>query len=127
MRKIIFFLFLFSFSFANAQTDSAALPHKHSWFEIWEGHGEDGLVCYKQSHRNFFFTTFGLVLVLGVVILNRYKAKKKSEKELQIKNAIIEEKNKNITDSIRYAKHIQQSQMMSEKQIQKTLERLRKK
>src|SRR3990172_318961 len=121
MRKIPFTLFIFSFSLVQAQTDSSVLAHTHSWFEIWEGHGQDGLVCYKQSHRNFFFTTFGLVAVLGVVVWNRFRIKKKSERELQRKNEIIEEKNKNITDSINYASRIQHSLMPNEKFIQKTL------
>jgi len=127
MRKILFCLFLFSSTVTHAQTDTAGTGHKHSWFEIWEGHGQDGLVCYKQSHRNFFFTTFGLAIVLGIVILNRYRVKKKSEKELQRKNEIIEEKNKSITDSINYASRIQHSLMPNEKFIQKTLDRLKKK
>ena len=44
-----------------------------------------------------------------------------SNKQLAIKNEIIEEKNKDILDSIRYAKRIQTSLMPTEKYIERIL------
>ncbi|MGZ3865006.1 MAG: hypothetical protein ACXVNR_00910 [Bacteroidia bacterium] len=72
-------------------------------------------------------------LTLIPVLLNIYlisefvKARQKAEKQLSAQKALIEEKQKEIIDSIRYASRIQKSQMPNEKFIEKTLDRLRKK
>jgi len=49
------------------------------------------------------------VLLLALLIFRGYRQKQKSNFELAEKNKIIEEKNKDITDSINYAKRIQSS------------------
>ena len=58
---------------------------------------------------------------------NRTKELHEKNSRLEEQNEIIDEKNKNITASILYAKRIQQSLMATEKQIEKTLGRLKKK
>lgn len=50
---------------------------------------------------------FTLVIIFSFFILRAYREKRKANNELHIKNEIIEEKNRNITDSINYAKTIQ--------------------
>jgi len=50
-----------------------------------------------------------LVVLLGVVVFSRYKTKKNLAAKLEEKNRIIEEKNKDIVDSINYAKRIQEA------------------
>ncbi|MDP2387871.1 MAG: tetratricopeptide repeat protein [Bacteroidota bacterium] len=50
-----------------------------------------------------------LVVTLIVILYNRYRFKSKSEKKLQDQNDIIGLKNKEITDSIKYAKRIQEA------------------
>ena len=47
-------------------------------------------------------------------------------KKIKCRSASGEEKQKEILDSIRYAKRIQMAQIPSEKQVAKSLERLRK-
>ncbi len=65
-----------------------------------------------------------LILLLGVVAFNRYLVKKRSSEllekqndEIKIQKNIIEEKNKDITDSIRYAQRIQNAILPSKEQI----------
>lgn len=65
-----------------------------------------------------------LVLLLGIVAFNRYLVKKRSamllqkqNEEIQEQKEIIEEKNKDITDSIRYAKRIQNAILPSDEHI----------
>lgn len=60
-----------------------------------------------------------LLLLLIVVILNRYRLKEKTNKLLESQNAIISEKNKDISDSINYAKKIQDAILPSINDIQK--------
>ncbi|HXB11742.1 MAG TPA: tetratricopeptide repeat protein, partial [Bacteroidia bacterium] len=50
-----------------------------------------------------------LVITLGFFVYRGYVNKKKAHEELGVKNRIIEEKNKDILDSINYAKTIQQA------------------
>jgi len=61
----------------------------------------------KETQRNAFIVGFILVIGMTFFILKGYKQKKRSLLELSEKNKIIEEKNKDITDSINYAKRIQ--------------------
>jgi serine phosphatase RsbU (regulator of sigma subunit) len=66
-----------------------------------------------------------LVLLLGILAFNRYLVKKRSSEllseqneEIQHQKNIIEEKNKDITDSIRYAQRIQNAILPSREQMQ---------
>ncbi len=74
-----------------------------------------------------------LILLLGLAIRS-YMDKKKANAQLEEKNTLIisqkllvEEKQKEILDSIHYAKKIQNALLTSEKYIDKTLQKLRKK
>ncbi|OFY83022.1 MAG: hypothetical protein A3F72_18660 [Bacteroidetes bacterium RIFCSPLOWO2_12_FULL_35_15] len=63
-----------------------------------------------------FVGGFLLILLMVLIIFNRYKIKKRANialeqqnVEITLQKAIIEEKNKDITDSIRYARRIQEA------------------
>lgn len=64
-------------------------------------------VCYPSVHRNFFLAIFGGVVMAGLFAWSRFRLKSKTARELQKKNRIIEEQNKDILDSIRYASRLQ--------------------
>jgi serine phosphatase RsbU (regulator of sigma subunit) len=71
---------------------------------------------------------FVLLLVLAGLLYNRYRVKRKANDQLAIRNheiqeqkAIIEEKNKDITDSIRYARRIQDAILPAMSRIQQRL------
>lgn len=68
-----------------------------------------------------FSVILGLLMVVGFAI---YVAK--TLKQTRIQKVMIEEKQREIIDSIRYAKRIQRSMLTSEKQIEKILDRLKK-
>jgi tetratricopeptide (TPR) repeat protein len=86
---------------------------------------------YKQ--RLVLYSISGGLLIMfifSIFILRSYRAKQKVNKELVVKNEIIaeqkhevEEKQKEILDSIRYAKRIQMSLLASEKYIHKSIEK----
>lgn len=81
----------------------------------------------EKTQRNFLIVGLSLTFILLVFIYRSYRDKKKSNKELAIKNTIIEEKQKEILASIHYAKRIQKANMPNEKFIEKNLNRLLKK
>jgi len=80
----------------------------------------------KQRNIVIYASVIGLALVAGfsLFIFRAYRQKQKTNLLLSEKNKIIEEKQKEILDSIRYAKRIQTSLITSEKQIDKDLNRL---
>lgn len=70
---------------------------------------------------------FLLMLILAGVIFRSLKLNKQKNKLISHQKAIVEEKQKEIIDSIHYAKRIQQSLLPTEKYISQNLIRLRKK
>lgn len=68
-----------------------------------------------------YAAVIGFLLVGGLVIMvyRSNRLKKKANEELQFKNDLIRQKNKDITSSIEYAKHIQDSILPSNETIQK--------
>lgn len=80
----------------------------------------------QRIQRNGFIVGFSLVLLLGMVSYKGYLNKKKSNLLLTHQKEIIEEKNKEITDSIKYASRIQRALITSERYIEKELKRLSK-
>jgi len=64
----------------------------------------------ENRQRTFNYIALGtgiFILVISVLFVNRYKIKQRSEEALKTKNKLIEEKQKEIVDSINYARRIQ--------------------
>ncbi len=75
----------------------------------------------RESQRNVFIVGFVLVFALALFILWGYREKRKSNLALAQKNELIEEKNKNITDSINYAQRIQKAMLTSDAYLKKNV------
>lgn len=73
----------------------------------------------KDLQRNALIAGIVLILILSFVLYNRYQVKQKANGQLTIQKQLIEEKNKNITDSINYSKRIQEALMATEEQLNK--------
>lgn len=63
----------------------------------------------QQIQKLAFAAGFILIFIIVIVVLRSYKRKQKDHENLAIQKTIIEEKNKDITDSIKYAKRIQEA------------------
>ena len=78
----------------------------------------------RQSLQKMAFAVgFALMLILAVIVLRSYNQKKRDNKIITHQKELVEEKQKEILDSIRYAKRIQQSLLPSEKYIEKKLKK----
>lgn len=66
-----------------------------------------------------------LVLILAIVIFKNLQTNKKKNKIISYQKEQVEEKQKEILDSIRYAKRIQRALLPTEKYIDKSLNRLK--
>ncbi|MES2139771.1 MAG: SpoIIE family protein phosphatase [Bacteroidota bacterium] len=103
------------------QDSLSTIPHQHTPWQILSGSGEDSIVCYKSSHRNVYFLITALIIVIALIAIKLLLLNKRTTKILKKQNLIIEEKNKNITDSINYAKRLQNAILPSVEMIDKIL------
>lgn len=87
---------------------SSSLHAEGGLFGAFFGEDHD-FVCYTSIHRNFFLAIFSAVALAGIFAWSRFRLKNKTAKELSLKNKVIEEQNKDILDSIRYASRLQQA------------------
>ncbi|HXC05235.1 MAG TPA: tetratricopeptide repeat protein, partial [Bacteroidia bacterium] len=85
----------------------------------------EAIAIQERNHLRIIMYAMILVmvilLVLGFILYRNYTLKKKNNRQLEEKNAVIEEKNKSITDSINYAKRIQTAILPSHKTIRDLL------
>ncbi len=79
----------------------------------------------KSLQRNAFIVGFALMAVLLFFIFRSYRQKKKDNIEIRRQKHVIEEKQKEILDSIHYAKRIQRSLLANEKYIHRHISRLK--
>ncbi|MBI3501369.1 MAG: tetratricopeptide repeat protein [Bacteroidetes bacterium] len=61
----------------------------------------------QAAIRNFFIAGFALILAIALLIFRSYRQTRKAKSEIEFQKTIIEQKNKDITDSINYAQKIQ--------------------
>jgi tetratricopeptide (TPR) repeat protein len=87
------------------------------------------LVAAKENERQKLFLIFISAVALGLVIIaaaifRSLKLTRKQKKIIENQKMIVEEKQKEILDSIHYAKRIQKSLLPTERYIEKELNRL---
>ncbi len=82
----------------------------------------------KETQRNAFIVGFLLIAALAILIFKNLRDKQKANAKLteayttiEIKNKIVEEKNKDILDSINYARRIQRALLASDKMLSNNL------
>jgi tetratricopeptide (TPR) repeat protein len=96
-------------------------------FAELEKQKEIDLLTKDKEKRGVILWGVGLLAILAaalsVLFFIRYRDKKSANKELTEQKKIIEDKNKEITDSIHYAKRIQSTLLPKEKYIDKILKR----
>ncbi|MBC7861953.1 MAG: tetratricopeptide repeat protein [Bacteroidia bacterium] len=84
----------------------------------------------KAAKQNIMITFFavGFILVLGLAFFayRGYRLKRKSNLALEFQKALVEEKQKELLDSIYYARRIQHTLLTSEKYIERVLVKLKK-
>lgn len=75
----------------------------------------------QTMQRNAFIGGFALMLALAGVSYKNYRNKKKAHAVIEQQKLLVEIKNKDITDSINYAKNIQQAILPFDSRISETL------
>jgi hypothetical protein len=95
---------------------------------------KDAELQRQRTVRNAFIVGFALVLILAFVIYRSLQQNKKAKKiieqqktETEQQKMLVEEKNREIIDSITYARRIQRSLLPREKYIEEQIRRLKNK
>lgn len=114
---IVFFSPMLLFLSGCGSVDSSGVHHPHPIWEVLLGYEENGFICYPSIHRNYYIVVFLSSIFSAIILFKRFQLKKKTALQLSFKNKIIEEKSKEITDSIHYALRIQKAILPSPDQI----------
>lgn len=75
----------------------------------------------KQKEQNLLYGGLGLVVLFALFIFNRFKITSKQKNIIENQKHLVEEKNKEILDSINYAKRIQTAILPPQKMIKNYL------
>lgn len=113
MKRFLLSLLAFSFTLH--------LSAGVGFFNTLFGDGNQEFVCYSKIHRNYYLAIFAAVIGLGIIAYSRYRIKKKAAEKLQEQKNIIEDQNKDILDSIRYASRMQEALKPETSMLSKTL------
>ncbi|MFN7913201.1 MAG: tetratricopeptide repeat protein [Bacteroidota bacterium] len=82
----------------------------------------------EKTQKNYLYVSLVIITVFGLFMFNRFRVTKKQKNiiefqkiEAEQQKALVDEKQKEILDSIRYAKRIQDSLMVKEKYIKEKI------
>lgn len=85
----------------------------------------DAQLKQERTQRYALYGGLGLVLLFAIVMFNRFKVTQRQKAIIEEQKHLVEEKQKEVMDSIHYAQRIQRALIASEKYITKTLDRLK--
>ncbi|MES2590999.1 MAG: tetratricopeptide repeat protein [Bacteroidota bacterium] len=106
-----------NFEFEKKQTEEKIVQNKKDIIAVEE-------LKQQRLQRNYFIVGFALVLLLALFIYRGYREKQKAnsiitlqKNEMEEQKKVVEEKNKDILDSIHYAKRIQDALLKEEEHV----------
>lgn len=119
--RIVTIIFL-SFSFFAVQAgippDTTKFTKHLSFNDVFFGSEDAFQVCYPKDHKVFFYNiillSVAVVALLSLFLYNRTK----NARLHKLNSELLSQKNKDILDSINYAKHIQNTVLPDEKTMQ---------
>jgi tetratricopeptide (TPR) repeat protein len=79
----------------------------------------------KEKERNYFIIGFSIIALLAIFIFRGYRQKQKANIIITEQKRLVDEHQKEILDSIKYAKRIQKAHLPTEKYITKNIDRLK--
>jgi len=79
----------------------------------------------EQTTRYALYSGLALILVFSGFLFKRFKVEQGQKKVIENQKQLVEEKQKEILDSIHYAKRIQQSLMPTDKYIERNVTKLK--
>lgn len=81
----------------------------------------DAEIKHQKTQSNALYIGIGLIGIFSVFMYNRFRITQKQKQIIEKQKELVDDKQKEILQSIQYAKRIQQAMMPSEKMIRKSL------
>jgi serine phosphatase RsbU (regulator of sigma subunit) len=122
--------FLADYPDAEESVEATTLRNQLAYIQLLEQQkAKDSAVIQKnqddlqsqQNRINISIALFIVTLIIAILFYRSYKIKQRSNIAITLQKEIIEQKNKEIVDSINYAKRIQQSLLPAMDEIRKNL------
>ena len=82
---------------------------------------KEAQIKQEKTQRYALYGGLGILLLFGGFIFNRYKISRKQQRIIEKQKHLVEEKNREITDSINYAERIQRSFLATKEQLESNL------
>ncbi|MES2133342.1 MAG: tetratricopeptide repeat protein, partial [Bacteroidota bacterium] len=82
---------------------------------------KEAQIKQEKTQRYALYSGLGVLLLFGGFIFNRYKISRKQQRIIEKQKHLVEEKNREITDSINYAERIQRSFLATTEQLESNL------
>jgi len=123
----------------DAHNKTSELLQREVSIEVSKTHLADSLVAAEDSRvrnlellqrkkeNSFLIISLCIAALIAVLLYNRFRVTRKQKHIIAGQKVLVEQKQKEILDSIHYAKSIQRSLLTSEKYIERTLNRLKEK
>jgi len=123
----------------DAHNKSSELLQREVRIEVGKTHLADSLVAAEDSRvrnlelvqrkkeNSFLIISLCVAALIAALLYNRFRVTRKQKHIIAGQKVLVEQKQKEILDSIHYAKSIQRSLLTSEKYIERTLNRLKEK
>jgi serine phosphatase RsbU (regulator of sigma subunit)/lipopolysaccharide biosynthesis regulator YciM len=111
------------FEFEIQKMDLADSIQREEEQNIYEAElaAKNALVETKKAEQYMLFIAIGFLILVALLILRSFRLKKRDNVTITLQKEIVEEKNREITDSINYAKRIQAAILPPTKLIKKHL------
>ena len=81
----------------------------------------------KKRENNYLVISLCIAGLIAVLLYNRFRVTRKQKHIIAEQKVLVEQKQKEVLDSIHYAKRIQQSLLTSEKYMERTIRKLKEK
>ena len=125
MHRLLFvtislFTFLPFYNGAQHNHEGHEVEHLTFW-DTFFGSEEDFMVCYPKDHQSFFYAIIVLTIASIFMAFFIFYSYRKYNRKLEKYSSLVQEKNTEMLDSIRYAQRIQNTILPSKEEFETVL------
>jgi tetratricopeptide (TPR) repeat protein len=109
------------FDFEQEQFKDSVLHAKREKELVLRDKLNENQLKSEKQFRYLLIIISGLLLIFGIMMFNRFKVTRKQKQVIEAQKLIVEEKNREVHDSLKYAKRIQEAILPSIKSMNESL------